>query len=134
MTTSVPSLSSAGWVNGIAEKADRLIAYFFYADKSQSTFYPDTVHSLPYLIQQYGHDSDRLESATETSLQTYLTPYFDQIDVKVTVTPISGDEEGSGRTDLRTDVTVYQGENSYSLGRLIQLLNGEVIGIIDRNN
>lgn len=132
MSSTIATLSSAGWVSGVAETADRLIAYFLYADKSQTEFYPSVVYSLPYLIQQNGSNPLELERSVKSAISTYLQPYFDQIEATVTTDQPTTDDPN--RINLSIDLMVAKGTVSYSLGRLIQILNGRVVDIINRNN
>ena len=58
----LPTLSSSGFVSGIAEKADRLMSYYFVSEDSQSNLYRGQITSLPKQIQLLGNDEQALTS------------------------------------------------------------------------
>lgn len=132
MTVKVPTLSSSGWVSEIAEKADKLLSYFFVSEASQSNFYAGSITSLTALLQRYGNDEFELRSAVETSLMNYLQRYFESVDVTVTVR--ENTVEGRKGLDLEVDIVVYEQGKEYSLGRLVSTLNSSIMKIAELNN
>ena len=127
MTAVVSTLDSNGWLRGIAEKADALLAYFLISDYSQSFLHQGQVRSLPYLIQQYPRNHIELSNEAQRSVEMLLESYFDSVDVHVT---IENPDETLGFTeahvDLRFNVTVRQDGRMYSLGRLINVVNNKI--------
>ncbi len=124
MSKPVPSLSAAGWLESIAEKADAIMAYYILSEYSQSHLYKSHVTSLTWHIQQYGNDPGRLETRVGEDLNTYFTRYFEKVDVNVnTDTPNPLDPD---RINLTIDITVYEGSQRYSLGKAIESINGKV--------
>lgn len=129
MTASVPTLSEARWVNNVAEKADQLVAYYFAADASQTHLYPDAVVSLPAHVQQYGNDETQLRLKVRESLERYLREYFEQVIVDVTTELPSPDD--TNRINLTLECNIVDNGVSYSLSRLITVVNSKVVQIVD---
>lgn len=132
MSIPVPSLSASGWVEDIAEKADRLISYYFVSEDSQSTMYKGNITSLTKEIQEFGNDELELRRVVREHVERFLSRYFDIATVKVsTDKPAPADPN---RTNITLDVIVTQDNVQYSLGRLIQTNNGKITQIADINN
>ena len=87
MPPTLPTVSTSGWVNDIAEKADRLLSYYFVSDYSQSNAYRGQIVSLPQQVQEFGHDALALERSMKAALETYFGQYFEsaQVDVNTEV-------------------------------------------------
>lgn len=133
MAIPIPSLTSAGWVTSLPEKADSAVAYYFTSDKSQSRdTFGNNVTTLAQQIQQYGNDELSLTTFVTEQLQAYLSRYFDTVTVNVS-TDIPSPIDPS-RLNLTVGVIVTDDGKAYSLGRLIETLNGKVSKIIDINN
>lgn len=132
MVTKVPSLSAAGWLTNINEKADALMSYYFGSEHSQTHLYRDRVTSLPYHIQHYGNNPLKLKGKVERDLTDYFLRYFEAADVTVTVDePAEGDPE---RINLKIDATVMDDGKRYNLGKLIETHNSKIKNIFDINN
>ena len=130
MATSVPGL--LGRIDGAAEKLDYLFAAYFVSEQSQSNLYLGRVISLPFQIQAYAQDPVQLRQVMSSTLQSYLDPYFDQTDVRISVEDTVGDE---GRLTVRVDATVVQDGATYSVGHAIQALaSGKLVEIMKINN
>lgn len=132
MSAPVPTLSESRWVTNLAEKADQLVSYYFVADASQTHLYPGNVVSLPAQVQEFGHDALTLRTKVRDDLERYLKPYFEQVIVNVTTElPVAGDEN---RINLTVTCQIVQGDQTYSLGRLISTINSKIVQIVDINN
>lgn len=132
MGNPVPSLSASGWIYGIMEKADKLAAYYFTSDHSQSTLFANQIASLQYQIQQFGHSPFDLRRAMSTTLKTLLDKYFDGSEVEIdTETPLASDPN---RIHVTVKITVIENDERYSFGRLIEAANGKVVSIVNLNN
>jgi len=132
MSAPVPTLSSSGWVVELAEKVDRLMAYFFVSDHSQSNIYEGHVVSLPYIVQSYGNDDSSIRTAIQQNLNVLLGRYFEQSTVDVTVDLPTSDTDT--RMTIRVDATVTDGRYRHSVGKLITTVNSRVVEIMDINN
>jgi len=131
-TKPVPSLTLAGWKKEIREKADTLIAYFFYSDASQSNIYLGNITSLPKIIEQYGNEEDTIRSEMEEQMSRYLQRYFDVVEVDVSVN--IPENANDNRMEIICKVVVGENGVKYDLSKLLKTSNGKVIEIIDRNN
>jgi hypothetical protein len=132
MSAPVPSLSASGWVTGVAEKADKLISYFFTSEDSQSLIYDGQVFSLPGIIKRHGNDPRRITTETKESLEALLSRYFESVDIKVTYK--LPDDNDDNRMDIIIDCVVGDGNTSYELGRLLSVVNSSIEEIINKNN
>lgn len=128
----VPSLSSSGWITELAERADRTMAYYLTSDHSQSELYAGRVVSLQYHIEQFGHSHSLLQQQVNQDLERYFGRYFDRIDLTVSVN--GPGENNEDRTELRIECIITEGNQRYSLGKLITTIDSKVIGIFDLNN
>jgi len=134
MAIPLPTLSGSGWITEIAEKTDRLFAYFFVSEYSQTHLYKGNVTSLPFIVQQYGHDEFAIGPNLEKSLHLYLSRYYDDVRIEVTVTSNGELGEGSTELDIRVDAVLTEDGKQYSLGRLISTVDSKIMKIIKINN
>lgn len=129
-TSTVPSLSAAGWLTSIAERADHVLACYLVSDHSESYVYE--VFSLPWHVQQYGHDDLKLRNRMETDLNTLFRRHFTDVDLNINVDIPYKNEEN--KINIQLNVTVYEGDKQYSLGRLIKATRSRVLEVFDRFN
>lgn len=129
MANVVPTLDTSGWVSGPAEKAERLMAYFFVSEYSQSEVHAGQIKSLPYLVSMYGREPYALRGEAERALIGILRPYFDDVDASVSV-PVEVDPS-TNKIDLTVTCTVVQDGKSYSLGRMLTYVNSKLSKVSD---
>lgn len=127
----LPTLSSSGWIEEVAEKADRVMSYFFVSEYSQSEIFKGNVTSLPHLIQQFGNDPLVLREEVTRKLQGLLERYFEEA---VVTTEITNEDQPASRIDLEISVRVREDGESYSLAKLVKTVNGKVEEFIRVNN
>jgi hypothetical protein len=132
MAAKVPTLSTSGFVGDIAEKCDRLMSYYFVSDASQSNLFRGKITSLPFQVQQNGHDEALLRDAIQRELDRYLTPHFDGTEIDVATDIPNTDDPNRINVTLRVIVT--EDGKQYSLGRLISVINSKINKIVDINN
>lgn len=132
MAAAVPTLSNAGWITNIAEKADTLVSYYFVAEASQTHLYLGNVVSLPAQVQAYGNDSHQLRIKVRDDLQRYLAPYFDEVILDVAVDLPAPDDPN--RINITVDCKLMENGVAYSLGRLISTVNSKIVNIVNTNN
>lgn len=132
MSVAVPTLSTEGWVKDVTGKADRLMSYFLVSDFSQTAFYPGTISSLPYLVQQYGSNAFEIEQRTRDTLYELFQRYFDGVEVQVSTETPSPEEPN--KINLTISATVVSEGKAYSLGRLINVNNNLIQQIINLND
>ena len=131
MGTHVATLSEAGWVSGVAEKLDLLLAYYQLSEHSQSNTYLGRIASLPYHIQQFGDDELRLRQAMQDTLSAFIGRHVDQVDVNVNIIPMVSDP---GRLDIHLRVVVVDDGTTYDAGWVIQTIEGKLAKIFKLNN
>jgi hypothetical protein len=132
MAVQVPSLSASGWVGNISEKLDKLVGYFFVSDYSQSHLYKGSIASLPNIIKECAENQSLLISQTTKVLTNLLRPYFDRVQVDVTVTV--EDPNKPNDINLNVDAQVGQDGVTYSVGKQLQIINSKVVAIFEANN
>lgn len=132
MANPVPTLSTAGWVTELSEKADRVMAYFFVSEFSQTALYPGGISSLPYLVATFGETPLKLIEQLQNTMSALLQRYFDQ--AHVTVDYDIPDPQSPSRYNVTVDATVVEGKYRYSVGKLISTLDSKVLEIININN
>lgn len=120
MSEDMPSLSSAGFIKDPAAKLEKVFAYFFIADYSQSNQHRGTIASLPYLIKTHGHRPEDLSDQIENTLRIVLSSYFDTADVKVSIKdPLDDGPE----YDIVVQGTVVEQGKTHGLAKLLSVSN-----------
>lgn len=128
----LPTLSRKGWLDGVAERADRQLAYYLASNASQTMLYRGNVRSLQATVQAYNNDATRLKSAVESDLTALYLAVFDAVSVNVTVTDTATD--GSYRYNIAMDVVLTEAGQNYQLGNVIQTINGVVQPLLSSIN
>ena len=124
----LPTLSTAGWVTAITEKADRLLAYFFEADVEQSALYKDKVYSLPNIIKDNSGDAFAITNKVREALSLYLYNYFDAVDVQ------SEHDIVDNKINIKIYANLVENGKEYSLGKLVVLADNNISKVISLNN
>jgi hypothetical protein len=131
-TIAIPSLSAAGWIRSPAEKADALFSHFYESEKSQTYLYGTNVSSLPWIVEQYGHDINLLSVQLRSSLEFYLGRFYDSATVQITT------DDKENNINLRITMSVYcsviEEGKQYSFGKLLHLKNSKIERIMKLNN
>lgn len=133
MTTVVPTLSSVGWAKSPAEKADALLAHFYEADYYQTYLYSGQVTNVQYVMEQYGHDVILVAQQLRESLHTYLSRYYDLVNIDVTSEPMTEPVLTNGY-QLRVFCQVTENGKEYSFGQSIVAANSKIEKVIKLNN
>ena len=132
MTIPVPSLSSRGWATDISDKADLLLSYYFTSDYLQSVAWVGAISSFHEQLEKNQHSVQQLQTSVESRLEDYLGRYFDSVDITVTVSVPDSDKPNE--LSMEFYVNVQQGENTYSLGRVVETKDTTIQSIFDLNN
>lgn len=128
----LPSLSSSGFIAQTAEKADRLLSYFFLTEGSQSELYRDKITSLPTLIQLYNDQTTVLAEETQQLLTQYFNRYFSDVTVNATAAiPQTGEDH---RTVLTIQVTFTDNGQVFDLAKAISIVDSKIEKITHLNN
>src|SRR5690606_40938304 len=76
MSVSIPTLSMAGWINSIPEKASYMIGCFIAANYSQSVARYGSIETLQYLIKKHAGQMEDLESAIQAAFDRTVSATF----------------------------------------------------------
>lgn len=126
MTMELPTLSSGGFIHDPAVKLEKIVAYFFIADYSQSNQHRGRVASLPYLIKNHGHEPSILVDRIQSTLEGMLGAYFDTCYVNVSQEdPLTSKPE----YNIIVDGTVSQGGKKYDISRLLTISNNTLASV-----
>lgn len=117
------TLSSSGILTSLPEIADRLMSYYFNNNASQSNLYRGNIASLPDLIMRWKDDESRMANEIQQSMQTFLKNHFENAVVYVTTEDIV--EGLQGAYNIRVDATIYDDNQQYSLGRILEIYQGQ---------
>lgn len=129
-----PSLTAAGWITSIEEKADILTAQFYEAEYSQnSSFIEGAVTSLSWIVHQYGNDPLDLTTQLQQRLEAYYSRYFDTANVSASIDTTRYDD-ADARFAVKLIITVTQAGKEYSLASLIETAGSKVKNIMSINN
>lgn len=120
MVMAVPTLSTAGFLEDPAQKLDKILSYFFVADRSQSNVHLGLVSSLPYIIKQHTHNVTELTNETQSALLRMLEVYFDSASVTVRV---ENSAENGNEYNMFVEAAVTSNRKEYSLYRLVSVAN-----------
>ncbi len=130
--TALPTLSSKGWVNDIAEKVDMAIAHFFASDSLQSQLYKnDEIANLPAITARATNDMLRFQQDLRFALERYLSRYYDQATVQVQ-DDSQTNKGGSVTMTVYAEVTV--GAATYVVSNLLTTVDGKFEKIQKINN
>jgi hypothetical protein len=131
-TIPVPVLSLDGWTVSTPHKADALISHFFLSNKSQTFFYGLNVASLPWILQKYEMNLDKIVEETQRTLSVYFQRYFSSVTVQCGVTE-SKTIAGQFSLDIFLSFLDESG-TEFVLSRVIDVLNSKIENIITLNN
>lgn len=130
----VPTMSTQGFVTDLAGKLDFLLAHFFLSDYNQTQIYPGSIQSFHELVQRVGGDVEKLMPLLQRAVTTYLTPYYQTVQVEVTSkTPL--DLDPALRIEMFMDIAlsdVNGGVGAYK--RLLVADDSKMSQIIKINN
>lgn len=115
MPAPLPTLDTGGLIYGAPQKADKLLAYFFASNYSQSNTYYGGVKSLAALIQQHADTPLNLELAISDAVTSLFKAYFDQVQATVDVSAY--DPKDDTKLRITIGMTFTQDGKEYELYR-----------------
>lgn len=127
MPEPVPTLSSAGFVTGIQEKADRLFAYFLVSQYSQTYSHAGQISSFPKILQEQANDPSGLNTAVRQALIDLYQGYFDSVEVDVDTVPFP---DNDSKLNIKISVILTQDGTSHSLSRLVSTQDSVVSKVV----
>jgi len=119
----LPTFSHSGWVTNPLEKIDFMMAYFFETQKSQTHFYNDLASFQSILAD--GADLHDIESRLLTYLNEYLSTIFSNVELNVTIEPITGDENDVDMV-IKIKCNFEDEGKTYSISNAIEMLGTNV--------
>jgi len=130
--TAYPTLTEEGWVTHPKTKFRKMLEHYLGNSHSQSHYFKDKVHSLPYLVAKYGNDPNVFSEELSNDLDDYLNAYFDSVGL---TTKIKNDSNNVYRIvlgvrvvsdDVSVDMTeIFQVDSN--LNRIVRLNNEGVL-------
>lgn len=127
MTTSIPTLSSIGWVKTPAKKADYVLSCFIANNKSDSVLFK--TDSLPYTLKQFANQPIELQDELRRILENLMRDAFrgDQVTTEVFVdnTDATKPSELSIRFTCRITVDGVE----YNVGKLVESIDSKITAI-----
>lgn len=129
----VPTLSTDGWVRSSAKRIDYLMVYFFVSDRLQSTLYPTSISSLPWILKENPRDMAVAAEAVRKQLNIYLTAYYDSVNIDVTVADTDPLVSATLSTMTITATVTLNGE-TFSVSKLLSIVDGKLSEFSDLNN
>lgn len=124
------TLSPRGWLKDgdVAERADKLMAYAFQSDHSQSVSFSNKVMSIQWIISKYYNDRLDLQSKLQENLDQYLNANFDRVEVEVKVT------ENGSEYNIDMSALINNAGQSYQLSRLLTTRNADLVKVTNALN
>ncbi len=122
------TLDQDGNIDSPSKIADRLMAYFYASDFSQSTASYGDIISLPAIIQKNSNNPDQVVSDVSSGLTSLFNPFFDTVSFDV---QYEMDTKDTGLTvKSRYNIKVYgsmskNGED-YNLANLLAITNNKL--------
>lgn len=123
MPIPLSTASSNGILVSIDQIADRLMAYFFTNNASQSNIYQGSVYSLQSLVMRYKSDPGQMCRQMQLAMTTMLQNHFESVEAIVEFEEV--DPGLQGKYNLRVNVDIVDEGNHYNLGRLLQVYQGK---------
>lgn len=130
--STVPTLSTDGWVRSTAEKADYLISHFFVSEYSQTHLYSGNVASFQWILKEKaGNMMDTRILLVET-LTRYFSRYFSKVEVEATFSEIVANT-GKYQIDLYIQF-VDEEDKTFVLSRVVNVVDTKIEKILTINN
>lgn len=125
----MPSLSSDGWVNTPMKTLDFLFSHLFLTDYSQSYIYYTRITSIPYIMFKNQTSVGQLVSDLRDNLVLYFGRYYDTVNCDI----IENESIGTS-SSLTIFLEVVDGNESFTLSKVIEYTDSKITGILDYNN
>ncbi len=122
------TLDQDGNINSPSKIADRLMAYFFASDFSQSTASYGNISSLPAIIQKNTNNPDECSREISVELNKLFTPFYDNVEfeVKYKLREENDVVSSRGKYDVYVYATLTKDGIDYSLANLLEITNNKL--------
>ncbi len=125
MSTSIPTLSSIGWVGTPKEKADYALSYFITNNKSSSVLFE--TQSLQYTLKQFANKPVELEGELRTILERIMTATFKGDKVATQVYVDVKDVNKPRELSIRFLCTITIRGVDYNVGKLVESIDSKIV-------
>lgn len=132
MSNVMPSLSEDSWCFSGVKIADYMLAHFFLSDYSQTYIYFGQVSSLPWIITDNQGNIGATCAATQRTLQTYFSRYFNNVVVEVSEEP-NVDEPSKAQMSIYVKFTEEDGTTQV-VGKMLTINDTVIEKIINISN
>lgn len=126
----LPTLSITGWVSGIAEKIDRMLANYMTSQYTQTIYHRGYVKSLAYTVQKYYNDPGNLANALKVDIENLLKGFIDYVYAEVTYK----EHEKTARYDFNIDITFSHAGYTWSHVKRLKVEDSKFEMLVDINN
>lgn len=133
MGNPVPSLDSNGYITGVGPKADRAFAYYLVSEHSQTLAHQGHIKSFPYTLATYAKDPVELRIRVKNEVAELFKQYFDEADIEVQIREILDNGNPTSKLDIRIFAILTENNVRYSLGKLIDTVDGKVRQVTNYN-
>lgn len=117
----VPTLTMDGWVVEPRAKLIKLLQYMIYNESDTSDYFETfNIHGT---VRKYVKRPPILAKNLELEIERYLATYFDEVNIRVEAVITDRPEA----YDLSMQVSVVQDGIEYSVGRVMQVKDGDVV-------
>lgn len=125
-----PSMTFTGWITDPETAIEAILGDYCSAEFSATKLYRKMIRSLPYRAMVYG-DPMALAAIVQEDLMVLYKNHFDGVQCDVTYNP---DEQGdlgseSPRFRLEISLLINDGNQRYSLAKVLSLNNGTILTI-----
>lgn len=128
----IPSLGPDGWIKEPGKALDRLLAYAFESDKSQTYSYGKNVTSLAHIYATNNHEPQDMAREFQSALQTMLERHFPVVSVICTAVQ---EEDNENNYSLRLSIQVEDNQgNKLDLDKVVKGNNAKITDIINYLN
>lgn len=128
MGSPVPTLDTNGWLKDAHSKTVSIFLDYLSTSHSQSDLHRDTIRSLPFTIASNPRDMVQLRNAVIDDLTAIYGAYSDSVSANVTITDVDNTKE-LPYFNIIMDVKVQEGIETFSIGRFINVENGQIQNI-----
>ena len=131
MAEDLPTLDTDGWVSDPHQKANRLMAYFFCSDFTQTNAHLGKIASLPWIIKNNQRNYMDLQDTIRRNLTALFSAYYDTVECKVRVKQITNALGDTAQYDASVHVLMTQDGQTYNLAKSLTIVNNELAKVSD---
>lgn len=125
MSTSIPTLSSIGWVGTPKEKADYALSYFITNNKSSSLLFK--TNSLQYTLKQFANKPVDLQDELRNILEGIMAATFKGDKVSTDVFVDIKDPNKPRELSIRMACTITINGVEYNVAKLVEAVDSKIV-------